>query len=102
MTKEEVHVRLQRPFSEAVLLDGMDAALIGYIENDHAQARALYDLEKCVDIMRERLGWTFAGANDILRDALTRGWCPGGGMPAFAVLVDQPPQLTITTTFRSQ
>ncbi|HEY3318957.1 MAG TPA: hypothetical protein VGP72_00575 [Planctomycetota bacterium] len=88
MNKQEILQHLQQPYRESVLLDGLDDALLGYVENGNEQPRALYDLEKCVAILRVRLGWSFPCASDILRDALSRGWWPAAGMPAFAVLAD--------------
>ncbi|HEY3325184.1 MAG TPA: hypothetical protein VGP72_32320 [Planctomycetota bacterium] len=55
MTKSEALAQLQQPYRESVLLDGLDDALIGYIDSGHQQPRALYDLEKCVELIRHLL-----------------------------------------------
>ena len=100
MTKDELLVRLRTPYAEAVLIDGLDDALIGFIENGNAQARALYVLDRCVAIMIERLGWTFTGAEAVLRDALTKGWWPASGAPAFAVLAEKSPAISLTLNLK--
>ena len=99
MTKEETLQHLIR-HAGVVLIDGLDDALMGFVENQHATPRPLYDLEKCVAIVQHRLGWTFPTAGDVIRDGLTRGWWPGDGVPAFAVLVENAeiPSITMTTT----
>ncbi|HEY3324259.1 MAG TPA: hypothetical protein VGP72_27660 [Planctomycetota bacterium] len=96
MTREDAIAQLQQPYRESVLLDGLDDALIGYIDSGHHQPRALYDLERCVELIRQRLGWTFPAAGDVLRGALTNGWWPAAGMPAFAVLVNEPQPISFS------
>ncbi len=43
---------------DALLADGLEAALVGYTVNHHHPHVAVYDIDKCVDVLVERDGMT--------------------------------------------
>lgn len=70
---------------EALLADGFEGALIGYVEIFH-KLIALYDKEKCIRILMKRDGMNYEGACDYfafnVQDAFV-----GEGTPAFATIL---------------
>jgi hypothetical protein len=51
---------------EALLADGLEAALIGYTVNTHHAHVAVYDIDKCIDVLVERDGMTPEEADEFL------------------------------------
>ena len=51
---------------EALLADGLEAALVGYTVNHHHPHVAVYDIDKCIDVLVERDGMTPEEADDFL------------------------------------
>jgi hypothetical protein len=51
---------------DAILADGLEAALVGYTVNHHHPAVAVYDIDKCVDVLVERDGMTADEADEFL------------------------------------
>jgi hypothetical protein len=51
---------------DALLAEGLEAALIGYTINTHMPHVAVYDAKKCVDILVERDGMTPQEADEFL------------------------------------
>ena len=51
---------------EALLADGLEAAFIGYTVNQHHANVAVYDVQKCIDILVERDGMTPEGAEEFI------------------------------------
>ena len=51
---------------DALLADGLEAALVGYTVNHHHSHVAVYDIEKCVDVLVERDGMTAEEADEFL------------------------------------
>jgi len=51
---------------EALLADGLEAALIGYTVNTHHAHVAVYDIDKCIDVLVERDGMTPEEADEYL------------------------------------
>ena len=51
---------------EALLADGLEAALVGYTVNHHHPHVAVYDIDKCIDVMVERDGMTPEEADEFL------------------------------------
>ena len=43
---------------DALLADGLEADLVGYTVNHHHPHVAVYDIDKCVDVLVERDGMT--------------------------------------------
>lgn len=51
---------------DAFLAEGLEAALVGYTENTHLPTVAVYDIDKCVQVLVNRDGMTAEGAEDFL------------------------------------
>lgn len=51
---------------EALLADGLEDALVGYTANHHAPVRAVYDAERCRQILIDRDGMTYEEASEFL------------------------------------
>ena len=51
---------------EALLADGLEAAFVGYTVNHHHAHVAVYDVQKCIDVLVERDGMTHEGAEECL------------------------------------
>jgi hypothetical protein len=51
---------------DALLADGLEAALVGYTVNHHHPHVAVYDIDKCVDVLVERDGMTAEEADEFL------------------------------------
>lgn len=51
---------------DALLADGLEAALIGYTVNNHHAHVAVYDIEKCVQVLVDRDGMTPEEADEYL------------------------------------
>lgn len=71
--------------SEALLLEGLDEAVIGYVEGFGQQPVALYDKEKILQILIERDGMSEEAALDFFGYNI-QGAYVGPGTPAFATL----------------
>jgi hypothetical protein len=50
----------------ALLADGLEGAFIGYTVNYHHAHVAVYDVQKCIDILVERDGMTPEGAEEFI------------------------------------
>jgi hypothetical protein len=51
---------------DALLADGLEAAIVGYTVNSHHPHVAVYDIDKCIDVLVERDGMTHDGADEFL------------------------------------
>jgi hypothetical protein len=51
---------------DALTADGLEAALVGYTANHHHPIVAVYDIEKCIDVLVERDGMTPEEADEFL------------------------------------
>lgn len=51
---------------EALLADGLEAALVGYTVNHHHPVVAVYDIERCVEVLVSRDGMDREGAEEFL------------------------------------
>ena len=51
---------------EALLADGLEAALVGYTVNHHRPLVAVYDIDKCVGVLVDRDGMTAEEADEFL------------------------------------
>jgi len=51
---------------DAILADGLETALIGYTVNTHHAHVAVYDIDKCIDVLVERDGMTPEEADEFL------------------------------------
>ena len=78
---------------EALFADGFEDALIGYVtrfggfqcregEEATAEALALYDYDKCIEVLIERDGMTYEDAIDYMEFNVVGAWV-GNGTPCF-------------------
>lgn len=51
---------------DALLADGLEDALVGYTVNHHHPVVAVYDIDKCINVLVERDGMTHEGADEFL------------------------------------
>ena len=51
---------------DALLADGLEAAIIGYTVNQHRPHVVVYDIQKCVEVLIERDGMTYEDAEEYL------------------------------------
>lgn len=51
---------------DALLADGLGAAIIGYTVNHHRPHVVVYDIQKCVEVLVERDGMTHEEADEYL------------------------------------
>lgn len=51
---------------EALLADGLEGAFVGYTVNHHSEHVAVYDIQKCIDVLVKRDGMTHEGAEEFL------------------------------------
>lgn len=85
---DEVRDQLSELNPEAILFDGYEDALIGYIERFSESGHilvALYDRAKCIEILIERDGMSHEEAEEFF-SFNTEGCYAGPHTPAFATL----------------
>lgn len=70
---------------EAMLADGFDAALIGVVFRATKEPVALYDYEKCIEVLMDREGVDYAEAVEWLEFNTLGSWV-GEHTPAFAIV----------------
>lgn len=63
---QETLERLAELNHEALLADGLEAALIGYTVNHHHAHVAVYDYDKCIGVLVDRDGMTHEEADEYL------------------------------------
>lgn len=80
----EIRDRLAEANPDALLADGFEGALIGIAEIFH-KSIALYDKDKCLDILMARNGMTYEEASEFF-EFNTQGAWVGEGTPAFATI----------------
>lgn len=71
---------------EILCADGFDEALIGYVERFGQPTIALYDLDKCYEVMMERDGMTYEEAAEYFEFNIIGAWM-GEYTPAFATIL---------------
>lgn len=71
---------------QAIILDGLDEALVGYIELEGFPIKALYDTERVIEILVKRDGMTLEEAEEYF-DYNIRGLRVGDCTPAFATIL---------------
>ena len=90
MTFDELREELAAIDPDIILFDGYDEALIGYVERfneaGHHITVALYDRERCIELLVERHGVTFDEALEHF-SYNTLGCYAGATNPAFATLL---------------
>lgn len=82
--REDVMEQMER--SQMLLADGFEGALLGYVEGFGQVPVALYDQEKCVEILQTRDGMTKEEAQEYF-DFNIAGSYVGDKTPAFATLI---------------
>ena len=70
---------------EALLADGFDAALIGIMCRATKDPVALYDYEKCIEVLMDREGVDYAEAVEWFEFNTLGAWV-GEHTPAFAIV----------------
>lgn len=73
---------------EALLADGFEAALIGYVEQYGRPPIALYDRSKCIEILKTRDKMTHDEAEEFF-EFNTIGAYMGEATPAFATIYQE-------------
>jgi hypothetical protein len=63
---EEIREALANANPDALLADGLEAAIIGYVVNHHHAAVAVYDYDKCIATLVDRDGMTHEDAEEFL------------------------------------
>ena len=64
--KQELLEALGEINPEALLADGLEAALIGYTVNHHHAHVAVYDINKCIEVLVDRDGMSHEEADEYL------------------------------------
>jgi hypothetical protein len=85
MTFKELREEIAQVNEEALLADGYEDALIGYVERFGQEPVALYDREKCIAILMKRDKMDFDGAVEFF-EFNTLGAGVGENGPAFATV----------------
>jgi hypothetical protein len=70
---------------EMLLADGFEDALIGYVERFGQLPLALYDREKCIEVLMKRDGMNHQDAEEFFEYNVIGAWL-GDNTPAFATL----------------
>lgn len=83
---DELRELLAEANEEMLFADGFDAALLGSVEVIGQHTRALYDRQKCIQILMDRDGMTEEDADEFF-DFNVIGSYVGPSTPAFATLV---------------
>jgi hypothetical protein len=86
MKDEEYKELLAEVNEEMIFFDGYEAALIGYVERFGMEPIALYDRNKCIEILMKRDGMTCEEAEEFFSFNTIGAW-HGDNTPAFAVLL---------------
>lgn len=67
MGREELLENLRELNPEALLADGLEDALVGYTLNHHHAHVAVYDYDRCVEVLVSRDGMTHEDADEFLQ-----------------------------------
>ncbi len=63
---QELREALAELNPEALLADGLEAALIGYTVNHHHAHVAVYDINKCIEVLVDRDGMSHEEADEFM------------------------------------
>ena len=91
MKDEEYKELLAEVNEEMIFFDGYEAALIGYVERFGMEPIALYDRNKCIQILMKRDGMTYEEADEFFCFNTIGAWM-GDSTPAFATIIPRKPQ----------
>jgi len=81
MTFDEKREQLQSVNPDALTVDGFEEAFIG-MARQFTKVMALYDYEKCVDILRKRDGMSYEEAEEYMEFKVLGAWA-GEHTPVF-------------------
>jgi hypothetical protein len=84
MTYDEIRIQLSELNPEARMADGFEDALVGIVIQATHHPVALYDREKCLQILMNRDGMTEDEAIDFFEFDVAAAQM-GSGTPAFAI-----------------
>lgn len=91
-TYDEIRERLAEANPGAILFDGYEEALIGYVERFSASGHilvALYDRDACIRLLVDRDGMSWEEAEEFF-SFNTEGCYAGPHTPAFATIMRPP------------
>lgn len=91
MKDEEYKELLAEANEEMLFADGYEGALVGYVERFGMVPVALYDRNKCIEILMKRDGMTFEEAEEFFEFNTIGAWM-GDSTPAFAVIIPRNAQ----------
>jgi hypothetical protein len=86
---EEIREAIADANPDALLADGLEGGLIGYVVNHHHASVAVYDIDKCIEILVNRDGMTHEGAEEFL-EFNTLGAYVGENGPLFIKRLTPP------------
>jgi hypothetical protein len=85
MNTKALRDEIERLNAQALTADGFDDALIGYVDRFGQETIALYDMEKCIDILMKRDKMGRSEAEEFFSFNVIGAWM-GDGTPAFATI----------------
>ena len=88
MTIDEIHESISEANPDALLADGFDDALIGYVERAGSQPVACYSRKKCIEVLMQQ-GMAEDSANEYF-DFNVVGAYVGESTPVFLTDLTQP------------
>jgi len=74
---------------ESLLADGLEKACVGYTLNLHHAHVAVYDINKCIDVLVERDGMTYEEADEFLSFNTLDAFAGDNG-PLFVRMINDP------------
>lgn len=74
MSTAETLEMLAEANPDAVLLDGFEDAFVGFARQQYKPPLAVYDREKCLEILRTRDGMTHEGAEECFSFNTEAAW----------------------------
>lgn len=86
LTFEQISERISAVNEEAMLPDRFDDALLGLVERAGSPPVALYDQQKCIEILMKRDSMSLEAARRFFAESVADVWV-GDGTPAYATLM---------------
>jgi hypothetical protein len=84
---DDFRARLGELNPEALLADGLDDALIGFASRCGMESVAVYDREKCIEVLMRDQDFTYEGAAEWM-DFNVEGAYLGSGTPMYMTLIE--------------
>ena len=85
---DEIKEQVAEINPDALLADGFEQALIGYVERACQPPIALYDRQKCIEILMLRDHMSINDANEFFEFNVIGAWM-GDNTPAFATVLQK-------------